>query len=203
MQFFVAALALIASVSAQSTSAPVASAAVSTGAAAVTTAAAGSSAVVPAGTGSGNTCTTSAGGSISIISPLKGSVNQANATLSITWNSNGADPAFQAAGLAFTLVDATNVNNALPISQLSFVPAAQPLVSAGKAVVAIPASVATGSNYALRSEYKDGPQWRYCFSTVFTINAAAPVAVPVATTKSGASAAYVAAAGAVVAALAL
>ncbi|KAJ3059892.1 hypothetical protein HDU98_004084, partial [Podochytrium sp. JEL0797] len=163
MQFFVAALALIASVSAHISTAP-------------------ASAATTVATGFGNTCTTSAGGSISIISPLRDSVNQA--TLSIAWNSNGIDPVFQGAGLEFSLVEAANAQS---IIELTFVSAATPLVSTGMAVVAIPASVATGSNYALRSEYKDGTQWRYCFSAIFTINAVESVAAPVATTGASAS----------------
>ncbi|KAJ3067986.1 hypothetical protein HDU98_008820 [Podochytrium sp. JEL0797] len=148
MQFFVAALALIASVSAHISTAP-------------------ASAATTVATGFGNTCTTSAGGSISIISPLRDSVNQA--TLNIAWNSNGIDPVFQGADLAFSLVISQEATNAQPISERTFVPATTPLVSAGMAVVAIPASVATGSNYALRSEYKDGTQWRHCFSAILTI----------------------------------
>ncbi|KAJ3064501.1 hypothetical protein HDU98_012096 [Podochytrium sp. JEL0797] len=122
------------------------------------------------------TCMTAAGGEITIISPLSGSVNQAGDTLVITWNSNGADPVFQAAPLGFSIVDASNPNNAQPLNQLTFVPAASPLVSAGKATVTIPTSMATSKKYALRSEYKDANLWRYCFSPTFEIDAiAAPV----------------------------
>ncbi|KAJ3025998.1 UNVERIFIED_CONTAM: hypothetical protein HDU68_006370 [Siphonaria sp. JEL0065] len=193
MQIIASIIAAASLVAAQASSSTSAAAATSSGAAATTTAAA------PAGT---DGCTTKDGGRISIISPLQASVNQAGANVAITWNSNGLDSAFQAATIGFSIVDATNPNNAQPIAALSF--ATPPTTASGKATALIPATLPTSSKYALRSEYKDGSTWRYCFSTVFTINgAAAATTAPVSTSKSGAEQIPYVAAAAVIAAMAL
>ncbi|KAJ3007499.1 UNVERIFIED_CONTAM: hypothetical protein HDU68_003475, partial [Siphonaria sp. JEL0065] len=126
----------------------------------------------------------------------------AGGNVAITWNSNGLDSVFQAATIGFSVVDATNPNNAQPIAALTF--ATNPTVSAGKASAVIPATIVTGSKYAIRSEYKDGNTWRYCFSTVFSITGAAPAtSAPVSTTTSGAEQIPYVAAAAVIAAMAL
>ncbi|KAI9343226.1 hypothetical protein BDR26DRAFT_917727 [Obelidium mucronatum] len=192
MQIIASLIAAAAFVSAQSSS-TVATTTVS-GAAATTTAAA------PVGT---DGCTTSGGGRLSIVSPFQGSSNQAGSSVTITWQSNGADPAFQNATIGFSIVDATNPNNAQPIAALSFTK--NPAVSALTASATIPATITTSSKYALRSEYKDGNAWRYCFSTIFSITGTAPATTAVATTsKSGAAdVGFVAAAAAVAAALVL
>ncbi|KAI9343211.1 hypothetical protein BDR26DRAFT_917714 [Obelidium mucronatum] len=194
MQIIASLIAAAAFVSAQSSSTTAAATTTASGAAATTTAAA------PVGT---DGCTTSGGGRLSIISPFQGSSNQAGSTVKITWSNNGIDSTFLASPVTFSIVDATNPNNAQPIAALSF--ATNPLVSALTASATIPATIVTGSKYALRSEYKDGNTWRYCFSTVFSISGAAPATTAAATTsKSGAAeVGYVAAAAAIAAAMAL
>ncbi|KAJ3119690.1 hypothetical protein HK100_000189 [Physocladia obscura] len=112
-----------------------------------------------------NVCTTTAGGSIQIITPLNGTIESSSSNMTITWNLLGSDTTFNAASISFG--DATNPNSATPISNSYIVKNVK--VTAGTASGPIPSSLSANIPYGVRSEYLDGTTWRYCFSPSFYV----------------------------------
>ncbi|KAJ3119691.1 hypothetical protein HK100_000190 [Physocladia obscura] len=156
-----------------------------------TTTATATSAATTAGTSasststvkSGDVCTTSDGGSISIITPLLNEVETAGGSLSITWSVLGYDYTFDSSKISFGVVDATNPDDAIPIANSYIVQ--NVTVSDGSAKGPVPSVLVSGKSYGVRSEYLDGSTWRYCYSPVFTV---AGGSVASSTTKTAATA---------------
>ncbi|KAJ3381040.1 hypothetical protein HDU84_005406 [Entophlyctis sp. JEL0112] len=184
-----------ASGSASASASPATASASSAAAAATTTAAA-----------SGDTCTTSAGGAISIINPLSGSSYAVGSTMSITWDVLGSDTTFDSSKIAFGVVDATNSANAVFV-QGSYI-AQNVVVSTAATSGTVPSVLSNGVKYSVRSEYLDGTHWRYCFSPIFTVTGGVVTTTAAAsnktvTTTSSGNVAVLAAGAVAVAALAL
>ncbi|KAI8606927.1 hypothetical protein BC830DRAFT_1175907, partial [Chytriomyces sp. MP71] len=147
------------------------SAATSAAVSATSAAAAPTSAAAPAAGASGqDTCTTTKGGRLSIITPLTGASIAAGSAFTITWNlENSGDTDFNDKAAAFDLLDASNPNNAATIASLVISPSNATFKSA-QASATIPVNTKQVSKYALRSAYLDADsKWRYCFSPQFTV----------------------------------
>ncbi|KAJ3198922.1 hypothetical protein HDU82_000865, partial [Entophlyctis luteolus] len=144
-----------------------ATAASSTASAVTTVTVAASTSSASFSVASGDVCTTSGGGYITIINPLANQTVNAGKNMTITWNIGGSDATFKAAAISFGVVDASNPNDALAISN-SYIAQSVP-VSAQQVSGPVPSVLTTGKPYAVRSEYHDGSTWRYCFSPTFTV----------------------------------
>ncbi|KAJ3074562.1 hypothetical protein HDU98_010925 [Podochytrium sp. JEL0797] len=139
-------------------------------------------------------CISSTGASISILSPAQAQAVNVGDNLLVSWNQVNSVAAFQNLSLSFSLSNATNPNNVIPIPGGALTSAKPVPVSAGQATFVIP-NVPSSSKYAIEAQYQDvGTQmWMQCFSPVFEI--IGPTAAPgVVVATTGAAAATTAAA---------
>ncbi|KAJ3241121.1 hypothetical protein HDU81_001907 [Chytriomyces hyalinus] len=193
MQVVAALLLSAVAAMAQSSDTTVASAAPTSSAAASSSAAPTSAAAPPAS--GGDTCTTAKGGVISIIQPLANMPLPAGKNFTITWDiKSKSDETFNTATIGFELLDASNPNNVVALTNL----VSNANVADGQVSAMIPATTKIVKSYAVRSTYRDNGNWRYCFSPQFSVTglsqavsssavaSVVPTAAPATTSKSGA-----------------
>ncbi|KAJ3071678.1 hypothetical protein HDU98_004967 [Podochytrium sp. JEL0797] len=144
---------------------------------------------IPSGSG---VSTTSGGSSISIIQPLTGAAIYVGQPLQITWALTGVlSPVFNMANLSFQIDDATNPNVVVmaPNGALNFTK--QPIVGDLSAMAIAVPNIAAGNAYSVRAIYKDTNTFVYWYSPTFSIKANPVAPSPSAGTAAGTSAAPV------------
>ncbi|KAJ3119692.1 hypothetical protein HK100_000191 [Physocladia obscura] len=116
----------------------------------------------------GSTCVTSGGAWLYILSPYANTTYDAGSTINLQWDFCGTDAAFSNATVIFSLVDASNPNDAVDISNGGISFATPSTWGSGQATGTIPAGV-SGSKISVKSTYHDSTKFDFCFGNVFTI----------------------------------
>ncbi|KAJ3119988.1 hypothetical protein HK100_000074 [Physocladia obscura] len=118
----------------------------------------------------GSTCLTSGGAWLYIVSPFVNQSYTAGGQINLEWDVCGSDAAFSNATVSFSLVDATNSNDAADIANGDLVFSTPVKWSAGQATGTIPSGI-SGSKISVKSNYRDAAvsKWDYCFGNTFVV----------------------------------